>query len=77
MRPQGIAMALVDLIVVACTVAQPASCRDYHIVFDWGGSLRSCALEAEPRLEQWNEAHPKLKIHRWHCAWPAREDEKS
>jgi hypothetical protein len=77
MPPQGIAMALVDLIILACTAAHPASCRDYHIVFEWGGSLRSCTLAAEPRLEQWSEAHPNLQIQRWHCAWPAREDEKS
>jgi hypothetical protein len=70
-------MQLVDLIVMACTVTNPPSCRDYHLVFPWQGSLRECAMSAEPRLEQWSEEHPNLQISRWHCAWPGEEDEKS
>ncbi|HUN38972.1 MAG TPA: hypothetical protein VMU81_01640 [Acetobacteraceae bacterium] len=70
-------MPLVDLIVVACTITNPASCRDYHLVFPWQGSLRACTMAAEPRLEQWNEDHPNLRIARWHCAWPGEEQEKS
>ena len=71
------AMPLVDLVVVACAVANPAACRDYHLVFEWEGTLRACAMQAETRLEQWNEEHPNLHVTRWRCAWPSQEDEKS
>jgi len=70
-------MQLVDLIVLACAAVHPAECRDYHLVFQWDGSLRACAMQAQPRLEQWSEEHPNLLIKRWHCAWPGQEDEKS
>ncbi|HTW68412.1 MAG TPA: hypothetical protein VME47_00875 [Acetobacteraceae bacterium] len=70
-------MQLVDLIVMACTVTHPTSCRNYHLVFQWEGSLRACTMAAEPRLEQWSEEHPNLQIARWRCAWPSEEDEKS
>jgi hypothetical protein len=70
-------MQLVDLIVLACTMTHPAVCRNYHLVFQWEGSLRTCTMQAEPRLEQWSAEHPTLQITRWHCAWPTQEDEKS
>lgn len=70
-------MQLVDLVVLACSIANPNACQDYHIVFPWAGSLRTCTLQAETRLEQWSEEHPSLHITRWHCAWPGQESEHS
>ena len=34
-------MQLVDLIVLACTLANAAACHEYHILFQSAGSLRS------------------------------------
>lgn len=70
-------MQLVDLIVLACGATNPTACRDYHILLQWAGSLRTCTMQAEPYLVQWTDEHPNLRIARWHCAWPNREDEKS
>ena len=66
-------MDLVDLIVLACTIASPTSCREYHLSLEMNGSLRACAMKAQPTLAQWAGEHPNLTVMRWHCAWPNRE----
>jgi hypothetical protein len=68
-------MDLVDLILLACTVANPNTCHEYHLTFQTSGSLRSCMMQAQPYLAQWAGEHPGLTIMRWHCAWPGQEDE--
>jgi hypothetical protein len=68
-------MDLVDLIVVACSLANPSACRDYHLLFPSSGSLQSCIMQAEPYLAKWAGEHPGLQIMRWHCAWPGDEDQ--
>ena len=69
-------MNLIDLIVVACSLANPGACRDYHLLFQSSGSLAQCTMQAQPYLAQWASEHPNLRIIRWHCAWPRQEDEK-
>jgi hypothetical protein len=73
--PGGSAMQLVDLILLACTLVNPGSCHEYHILLQSAGSLRACTMQAEPYLAQWAGEHPNLRVARWHCAWPDREDE--
>ncbi len=70
-------MNLMDLIVLACTLASPATCHEYHLMFQSGGSIRACAMQAEPYLAQWIGDHPNLRVARWRCAWPGQEDEKT
>ena len=72
-----VAMQLMDLIVLACSLNNPNACQEHHLVFQMAGSLRSCAMEAPPYLAQWAGEHPNERIARWRCAWPDREDEKS
>ncbi|MGC1409072.1 MAG: hypothetical protein WA864_09050 [Acetobacteraceae bacterium] len=69
-------MNLMDLIVLACTLASPGTCREYHLMFQSAGSLRACTMQAQPYLAQWISEHPQLRVARWHCAWPGQEDEK-
>jgi hypothetical protein len=69
-------MNLVDLIVLACMLASPGTCHEYHLLIQSGGSLRTCTMRAEPYLAQWIAEHPYLRVARWHCAWPSQEDEK-
>lgn len=70
-------MDLVDLILLACTLADPSSCREYHLMLQSSGSLEQCAMQAEPYLAQWVEAHPGERVARWRCAWPDEEDRKT
>ncbi len=69
-------MGLMDLIVLACTLASPSACHEYHLTFSAAGSLRACTMQAQPYLAQWIGEHPNLRIARWHCTWPGQEDEK-
>jgi hypothetical protein len=70
-------MQLVDLVLVACTLVSPGACREYHLMFQTSGSLRSCTMQAQPYLAQWVGEHPNFRVARWHCAWPGQEGEKS
>ena len=65
-------MNLVDLIVFVCALANPAACKEQHLVFDLQGSLNACMMQAQPYLAQWADDHPDVRIMRWRCAWPDR-----
>ena len=69
-------MNLVDLILLACALANPASCREFHVPFQTSGSLQSCMMLAQPYLAQWASEHPAFQIKRWRCAWPDQEEGK-
>ena len=66
-------MNLIDLILMACAIASPNACHEYHVIFQSAGSLQSCMIQAPPYLAQWNEQHPSYKIMSWRCAWPDQE----
>ncbi len=46
-------MNMVDLILLACTLVNPSSCHEYHVLFQTSGSLQSCMMQAQPYLAQW------------------------
>ena len=67
-------MNLVDLIVLVCSIANPDVCQEKHMVFEAHGPLYACMWEAQPFLAQWIGEHPDLRIARFRCDWPDRED---
>jgi hypothetical protein len=71
-----VVVQLVDLILLACSLTNTSDCHEYHILFETGGSLQSCMMQAQPYLAQWVGEHPNYRVARWRCAWPDREDEK-
>jgi hypothetical protein len=75
-RPGGI-MNFVDLIVVVCSLTNPASCKEQHLLLQTEGSLNSCIMQAQPYLAKWIGDHPSYQIVRWHCEWPDAEDKKT
>lgn len=70
-------MQLVDLILLACSLANPTACNEYHVLFQSAGSLKNCVMQAEPYLAQWVGEHPSFRVARWRCAWPDQEGKKS
>jgi hypothetical protein len=70
-------MNLVDLIILVCSLANPADCSERHLLFEAHGSLKACMMEAQPYLAQWVGEHPNERIARWRCAWPDTEDRKT
>jgi len=63
-------MNLIDLIVTVCAVMSPASCEEKHLIFDWQGSLRQCAMAAPPYIAQWIGEHPNYTAVKWRCEYP-------
>jgi len=66
----------IDLIILACALANPGECHEYHVLLQSAGSPRICTMQAQPYLAQWIGEHPNLRVQRYHCAWPQQEDEK-
>lgn len=66
-------MALVELILTVCTLAQPVDCEEQHLTFVDSGSLRQCLYQAPPRIAEWSQGHPGRKVVRWRCAYPEAE----
>ena len=69
-------MQWVDLIVLACSLADPGACKEYHLAFQSAGSLRGCMMQAQPYLARWIGDHPDERVARWRCAWPDEEGDK-
>jgi P2-related tail formation protein len=70
-------MDLMDLVVLACTLASQAACHEYHLLYQSVISPRTCTMQAQPYLAQWIGEHPNLRVARWYCAWPSQEDRKT
>lgn len=62
-------MAFVDLAFAVCLLAQPQVCREEHLYFESGGSLRQCVNQAMPHLARWAGEHPQWHVVRWRCDW--------
>lgn len=63
-------MNMVDLVLTVCLAANPANCRDEHLLFQSRGSLFQCMILAPAEIAKWSAEHPALKIVRWKCAFP-------
>jgi hypothetical protein len=63
-------MNMIQVIVTVCALAQPSQCEDQHLQYALQGSLRQCAMNAQPYLAEWINMHPKWTIVRWHCEVP-------
>ena len=67
-------MNLVDLILMVCSLSDPGSCQEKHLLFESSGSLSACMWQAQPYMAQWVGAHPGVRVASWRCAWPETED---
>lgn len=70
-------MQLIDLILLACSLASPGACHEYHVLFQSAESLQNCTMNAPPYIAQWTEEHPNFRVTRWRCAWPDQEGQKT
>lgn len=66
-------MALVELILTVCALAQPADCEEQHLAFVDSGSLRQCLYQAPPKIAEWSASHPSRRVVRWRCGYPGSE----
>jgi hypothetical protein len=75
-RRIGAVMALVELILTVCALAQPADCEEQRLAFVDGGSLRQCMASAPPKIAEWSLEHPGRRVVRWRCGYPEVEGTK-
>ncbi|MFC6789750.1 hypothetical protein ACFQE0_09050 [Methylobacterium komagatae] len=57
------------LLLSACLIAQPATCRDEQIPVG-GGAANAfiCLRNSQSVLAQWQDEHPCWHVEKWRCA---------
>ncbi len=66
---------MLTIVISACLIADPSSCRDYTLPVDGDMDAMRCALEAPPFLATWQQSHPQWTVRRWKCQ-PAIFDDR-
>jgi hypothetical protein len=65
---------MLAIIISACLVADPGTCKDYRVSVDQDVEPSKCALWAPPHFAQWAEEHPGWRITKWHCTNKSAKD---
>ena len=58
-----------ELIIVACLIALPAKCEEFHLPLEASGVMQ-CMREGEFQMVRWIEEHAGWAIRRWACSLP-------
>ncbi|MGE0024049.1 MAG: hypothetical protein AB7S70_10515 [Hyphomicrobium sp.] len=58
---------MLSIILSACLISDPHSCKDFKIPLDVSMDARQCTMAAPPYFAQWAEEHPNWQIKRWKC----------
>ncbi len=66
-------MAMIELVLTVCAVAQPNTCVDQHLLFDSDNTPRQCMISAPPFIAQWSDQHREWFVQRWKCQYPMVE----
>jgi len=57
------------ILLSACLIAQPATCRDERIELSYEAtSAFVCLRHAQGALATWQASHPEWHVARWRCA---------
>lgn len=65
------------LLLSACLIAQPTTCRDERIPVG-GGAANAfiCLRNSQSVLAQWQDEHPEWHVAKWRCATNATAPDK-
>lgn len=58
---------MLAIIVSACLVSDPGSCKDYRIPLDSSIDPNRCVMFAPPHIAKWAAEHPNLVITKFIC----------
>ncbi len=58
---------MLTIVISACLIAEPASCKDYKLPVDGDMDTTQCAMMAPPFLANWADAHPQWQVKKWKC----------
>ena len=65
---------MIAIVISACLIGDPATCKDYRIPLDLNVDARHCMADAQPHFATWASQHPGWQIMRWHCASADSQD---
>lgn len=65
---------MLAIVISACLIADPGTCRDYRMPLDINTDTATCALNAPPHFAQWADEHPGWRIVKWRCAARTSQD---
>ena len=58
-----------ELIVVACLIANPGECREHRLRLTLeGGDPAQCMYASPPKIARWQAMHRDWDVKRWYCA---------
>ncbi len=66
-------MAMIELVLTVCAVAQPNLCLDQHLLFNSDNTPRQCMMSAPPFVARWADQHREWFVQRWKCQYPKVE----
>ncbi|WP_454914752.1 hypothetical protein [Xanthobacter sediminis] len=56
------------IVLYACLISAPATCREEHINFSMEVSApMACMSTSQATIAQWTETHPQWRVGRWKC----------
>ncbi len=58
---------MMTIILSACLVSDPGTCRDFRLPIDGYWNTTQCAMYAPPFFARWSNQHPGWEIKRWRC----------
>lgn len=61
---------MVELVILACLLAEPATCDRFQVPFLGDLKPLQCLLEGQLHMKAWAEAHPSWQVMSWRCGPP-------
>lgn len=66
-------MAVIELIVSVCFIADPGKCKDVHLTMTEGEvTPYQCMMYGQVEITKWLEAQPKWQLKKWSCGAAGR-----
>lgn len=65
---------MLAIILSACLLNDPATCRDFKVPLNADIDITRCAMFAPPHFSQWANEHPGWQIKRWRCTAASEQD---
>jgi hypothetical protein len=63
---------MIELVITACIVATPDTCRDQRVLIEASATPQQCMMNAMPTIAQWGSQHPKWFVQKWKCQYPKK-----
>lgn len=59
---------MIALLFVVCLQNEPQICQERNLLFsDQQLTPMMCLMQAQARLAEWSESHPRWRIGKWRC----------